>query len=97
MGVVSPLGSDIQTFWDNLLLGKSGISHVQEFSDLPVTFGGKASGFDPERHLGGQTAPERQLDEPLLVTGRQVVDPTLGDAIGPLEPEPAVETQEELQ
>ncbi len=54
MGVVSPLGSDIQTFWDNLLLGKSGISHVQEFSDLPVTFGGKASGFDPERHLGGK-------------------------------------------
>jgi 3-oxoacyl-[acyl-carrier-protein] synthase II len=54
MGVVSPLGSDIQTFWDNLIQGKSGIEHVQELSELPVTFGGKASGFDPERYLGNK-------------------------------------------
>ena len=26
MGVVSPLGNDIDTFWDHLLKGKSGIS-----------------------------------------------------------------------
>jgi len=54
MGVVSPLGSDIQTLWDNLIQGKSGITHVQELSQLPVTFGGKALGFDPERYLGGK-------------------------------------------
>jgi 3-oxoacyl-[acyl-carrier-protein] synthase II len=54
MGIVSPLGSDIQTFWDNLTQGKSGIGHVQELSELPVTFAGKALGFDPERYLGGK-------------------------------------------
>ncbi len=54
MGIVSPLGSDIQTFWDNLIHGKSGIGHVQELAELPVTFGGKAQGFEPERYLGGK-------------------------------------------
>ncbi|HNR50827.1 MAG: beta-ketoacyl-ACP synthase II [Bacteriovoracaceae bacterium] len=52
LGVVSPLGSDIGTLWDNLIQGKSGIVPIEEFSDLPVTFGGRAQGFDPSRYLG---------------------------------------------
>ncbi len=52
IGVVSPLGSDLQTLWDNLLQAKSGIETVSELAELPVTFGGRASGFDPGRYLG---------------------------------------------
>jgi 3-oxoacyl-[acyl-carrier-protein] synthase II len=52
LGVVSPLGSDTGTLWDNLIQGKSGIVPIEEFSDLPVTFGGRAQGFDPSRYLG---------------------------------------------
>ncbi len=54
IGVVSPLGSDTRTLWDNLVQGNSGIDSVQEFSELPVTFGGRAAGFDPGRYLGNK-------------------------------------------
>ncbi|MEN6447088.1 MAG: beta-ketoacyl-ACP synthase II [Syntrophaceae bacterium] len=51
IGVVSPLGSDLSTLWDNLIHGNSGIESIEEFSSLPVTFGGPARGFDPLRFL----------------------------------------------
>jgi len=52
LGVVSPLGSDIQILWDNLLEAQSGIERIDAFADLPVTFGGPVKGFDPSRYLG---------------------------------------------
>lgn len=30
MGVVSPIGCDLETFWGNLIAGKSGISHIDD-------------------------------------------------------------------
>ena len=60
IGVVSPLGSDIVTLWDNLIQGNSGIVSVEDFEDLPVTFGGVARDFDPSRHLGSKEM--RHLD-----------------------------------
>ena len=36
IGVVSPVGSDLSTFWKNLTEGNSGISHYQSFD--PVGF-----------------------------------------------------------
>ena len=52
IGVVSPLGSDVPTLWDNLIHGISGIEPIEELKGLPVTFGGPAKGFDPARYLG---------------------------------------------
>ena len=52
LGVVSPLGSDIQKLWDNLIEAQSGIEYIDAFADLPVTFGGPVKGFDPSRYLG---------------------------------------------
>ena len=51
IGVVSPLGSDIKTLWDNLINGISGIEPIEALSGLPATFGGPAKGFDPARIL----------------------------------------------
>ena len=28
MGVVSPIGNDLDTFWNSLIAGKSGIGHI---------------------------------------------------------------------
>ncbi|MCX8014403.1 MAG: hypothetical protein N2748_00140, partial [candidate division WOR-3 bacterium] len=38
LGVVTCLGNDVKTFWDNLLNGKSGISYISRFdaSNLEV-------------------------------------------------------------
>lgn len=31
MGVVTPLGNELETFWQNLLAGKSGIGEITRF------------------------------------------------------------------
>lgn len=48
LGCVTCLGTDINTFWQNLLAGKSGISRISRFdpSPLPVQFAGEVKDFD---------------------------------------------------
>jgi len=60
MGVVSPLGSDCDTLWTNLVDGASGIQSIPDLKDLTVTMGGPARGFDPARYLGAKEL--RHLD-----------------------------------
>ena len=49
MGVVSPIGNDVPTFWNNLLNGFCGIDTIDSFvSDgLPVHIGGLVKDFNP--------------------------------------------------
>lgn len=49
MGVVSPVGSDLGTFWDNLTNGRSGIGRVTLFdvSGYDTQIGGEVKDFDP--------------------------------------------------
>ena len=49
MGVISCIGQDVDTFWDNLIQGVCGIDYVEEFQDLPVKFAGKVKNFDAEQ------------------------------------------------
>jgi len=48
IGAVSPLGNDLQSTWDGLKAGKSGIDLITQLdtSDYPVKIGGEAKGFD---------------------------------------------------
>ncbi|GAB5403526.1 MAG: beta-ketoacyl synthase [Aureliella sp.] len=47
MGIVSPLGDDVDTVWKNLLSGVSGIAPIQmtPTDSLPFSSGGEARGF----------------------------------------------------
>jgi len=49
-GMLSPLGNDAETTWQNLLLGKSGIDTINHFdvSQFPTKFAGLVKNFDPE-------------------------------------------------
>ncbi|MEJ8544377.1 beta-ketoacyl-ACP synthase II [Brevibacillus borstelensis] len=53
VGVVSPLGNDATTFWNNLLEGKSGISPITSFdaSDYPTRIAGEIKDFNPEEYM----------------------------------------------
>jgi 3-oxoacyl-[acyl-carrier-protein] synthase II len=53
MGVLSPLGLDLATFWENLRNGRSGIRPIQSFdvSGLPVRIGGTVLEFDAKRYV----------------------------------------------
>ena len=49
MGVVSPVGNDVPTFWKNLLAGVCGIDFIRDFptEELPVKIAGLVKDFDP--------------------------------------------------
>ena len=49
MGVVSPVGNDLETTWNNLINGVCGIAPIATFdtTDLPVKIAGELKGFDP--------------------------------------------------
>lgn len=50
MGVLSPVGNDVKTFWNNLIDGVCGIDEITEFptEGLAVKIGGKIRNFNPE-------------------------------------------------
>lgn len=53
MGVVSPFGVGLDTLWDNLVQGNSGIKTITQIdlSKHDVKFGGECSDFDPDKYL----------------------------------------------
>ena len=58
VGVISPLGLDMPTAWQNLIDGKSGIGPITLFdtTDQGVTFAGEAHGFDPLNYMTAKEA-----------------------------------------
>lgn len=53
LGVISPLGLELGSFWDALREGKSGVRRLECFdtSGLPVHIGGEVTGFDSRNYL----------------------------------------------
>ena len=53
IGVITPVGSDLQTFWQNLLAGKSGIGPVTRFdtTQFDCKIGGEVKDFKPEQFM----------------------------------------------
>lgn len=49
MGVISPIGNDIQTYWNNLLEGVCGIDFIKSIptEELPVKIAGEVKNFNP--------------------------------------------------
>ena len=49
MGVICPIGNDVQTYWNNLLEGVCGIDFIQSIptDDLPVKIAGEVKNFNP--------------------------------------------------
>ena len=49
VGVITPLGNDVQTYWTNLLEGACGIDYIRSIpdDDLPVKIAGVVKDFNP--------------------------------------------------
>ena len=54
VGVKTPAGSDVETFWARLLSGEATARTIQNFdpSALPITFAGEVHDFDPVPYFG---------------------------------------------
>ncbi|MEY2493722.1 MAG: 3-oxoacyl-[acyl-carrier-protein] synthase [Verrucomicrobiota bacterium] len=53
MGVITPVGSDLETFWRSLLNGVSGIERIQAFdvSQYDCKIGGEVRNFEPKDYF----------------------------------------------
>jgi 3-oxoacyl-[acyl-carrier-protein] synthase II len=53
LGVVTPLGNDVDVFWQNLLAGRSGIAPVTRFdtTDFDCKIGGEVKDFKAEAYM----------------------------------------------
>ncbi len=54
MGVVSPVGLDLQSFWDNISAGRSGIDRftlIPNYRAYPSQIGGEVKGFEPHNYM----------------------------------------------
>lgn len=62
MGVVTSLGQDLDTFWDNLMAGKSGVSAIESFdvSDYPTRIAASVKDFNAEDYVDRKDA--RKMD-----------------------------------
>lgn len=63
LGAVTPIGNDVNTFWENLLGGVCGIDFIKSIptEDLPVKIAGEVKGFKPEEY-GIEPAFARKQD-----------------------------------
>jgi len=62
MGAISPLGSDLNTLWNNLVSGRSGVSTITAFdaSELPTRIAAEVKDFNPEDYIDRKDA--RRMD-----------------------------------
>ena len=62
LGMVTPLGNDVESSWSELIAGKSGAGPITQFDTegFPVTFACEASDFDPGRWIDHKAA--RRMD-----------------------------------
>ncbi|MEZ4572298.1 MAG: beta-ketoacyl-ACP synthase II [Thermomicrobiales bacterium] len=62
IGAVTPIGNDPESFWANLVAGKSGAAPITSFdtSDLPVTFACEVKDFDPSTYIDSKAV--RRMD-----------------------------------
>lgn len=53
IGIVSPIGLDLTTFWSSLQSGRSGVRPIRSFdtSHLPIHFAGEIVGFDAKNYI----------------------------------------------
>ncbi|HEY6484322.1 MAG TPA: beta-ketoacyl-ACP synthase II [Steroidobacteraceae bacterium] len=63
LGIISPVGSTVQSAWDAVLHGQSGIGPITRFdvSAFPVRFGGQVRDFDVSQYITPKEA--RRMDE----------------------------------
>jgi 3-oxoacyl-[acyl-carrier-protein] synthase II len=62
LGVISPVGNDIATFWDSLVEGKSGIRPIEQFdvSNYPTRIAAQVMDFSPGDYINRKDS--RRMD-----------------------------------
>lgn len=76
LGLISPVGNDVKTSWDNIKNGRSGIGPITVFdpSNLETQIAGEVRNFDPKQHLDPKEARRMERFSQLaIVASREAV------------------------
>mgnify|MGYP001167935493 FL=1 len=79
LGIVSPLGNDLDTTWKNILNGESGAARITKFdaSDFSTTFAAELKGYDD---ISGLTQKETRRIDPFVQYALTASDQAITDA-----------------
>ena len=84
LGVVSPLGCGVQTNWDRLTAGESGIKEISLFdaTDFPVRIAGEVPSFDPADYISIKESRrmDRFIQFSVVAANEAISDAGLADA-----------------
>lgn len=58
LGAITPLGTDVDSYWEGLVAGKSGVGYITQFdaSDCPTKIAAEVKEFDPLDYMDRRTA-----------------------------------------
>ena len=77
LGALTPIGSDVGTYWQNLLAGRSGVAPITLFptEGMPVTIGAEIKGFQPTDHIDPKDAQRQdRFCQFAVATGKMALD-----------------------
>ena len=65
LGVVSPVGNNVDEYWNSLISGKSGVTEVTRFdvSDFPAKIAAEVKNFDVTEYVDNKAARRMDLSE----------------------------------
>ncbi len=73
LGMLTPLGNDVESTWTALVEGRSGIDRITSFDTTAYehAIGGELKGFDPEQHIDGKLLRRIDRANVLAITAAQ--------------------------
>ena len=79
LGIVSPLGNDLETTWKNILNGESGAARITKFdaSDFSTTFAAELKGYED---ISGLSQKETRRIDPFVQYSLTASDQAITDA-----------------
>lgn len=88
LGVVTPLGTSVDQFWENLRAGRSGIRRITRFdaSDLASQIAATVDDFDPESSIGRKEARHMDRTAQLAVVAARLALQQAGLDSGGIDP-----------
>ncbi|MEX0816710.1 MAG: beta-ketoacyl-ACP synthase II, partial [Gaiellales bacterium] len=85
MGAVTPLGNDVETFWENLIAGRSGAAPIQLFdsSGFAVHFACELKDFDPTKWIDHKKARRMDRFAQMIIAAARMAEQDSGIEIEP--------------
>ncbi len=88
MGVISPVGNTVESFWDSLVEGRSGIDFITKFdtADYKVKIAAEVKGFDPHDYMEkGEIRKTDLFSQYAVAAAAQAMEDS--EILGKVEPE----------